>query len=300
MVRFWKRLTNALKSTANPAGAMPESSPLPPLQTPIGTSAASDVVLKIQNRLVHDFPSAVTALNIFKGIWVSKLPGEFSTYEGGGSAPLFEDTRIPQSIPFLGSMEGKRVLDLGPLEGGQSYVANKLGAKHVTAVETNALLFLKCLVVKEVLGMKNVSFLCGDAVEYLKKTSDEFDICLCCGILYHMVDPVDLISAIANKIERILIWTHYYDDVARERNKISHTSSMKRALGKRSFTYYKQEYREGFTTNVYCGGMETFSSWMTRKDILECLDECGFKSTEVLGDGDSISGPWMLVAAKKG
>lgn len=253
---------------------------------------------KIADRLVNRFPSAETALDIFKGIWISKFPGELATYEAG-SAPLFEDMRIPAALPYLGSLVGKRVLDLGPLEGGQAYVAEKLGALHVTAVETNALLYLKCLVAKEVLGMKNVQFLCGDAVEYLKKTEEHFDVCICSGILYHMVDPIELIDLIAKKINKILIWTHYYDDLDPTRNKISHTGSVEKSYNSRTYTYHKQEYREGFTTNVYCGGAETYSSWMSKADILIGLSECGFTTVNVLGDGDSISGPWILLAATK-
>jgi 2-polyprenyl-3-methyl-5-hydroxy-6-metoxy-1,4-benzoquinol methylase len=253
---------------------------------------------KIANRLVHRYPSPETALDIFKGIWISKFPGELSAYEGG-AAPLFEDMRIPAAVPYLGSFAGTNVLDLGPLEGGQAYVAEKMGASRVVAVETNALLYLKCLVSKEVLGMKKVQFLCGDVVEYLKKTEEIFDICLCCGILYHMVDPVELIDLISQRIGKVLLWTHYYDDVNLERNKISHTGSLQKTFKSKTYTYHKQEYREGFTTDVYCGGAETYSSWMSKSDILDAFNAFGFETVNVLGDGDSISGPWILLTAVK-
>jgi|KBSMisStandDraft_5_1062788.scaffolds.fasta_scaffold526916_2 hypothetical protein len=267
-------------------------------ETDTPPTEAKEAGFVIQNRLVHEFPSRTTALDIFKGIWISKFPGDLASYEGG-PAPLFEDTRIPQSEPHLGTFAGKRVLDLGPLEGGQAYVAERAGAEHVTAVETNALNYLKCLVAKEVLGMKKVSFLCGDVVEFLRHTTDPFDICVCCGILYHMVDPVELIGLVGAKIDKVLIWTHYYDPVDTARNKVTHTVRSTKAVDGVEYTYHRQEYGAGFSTNVYCGGLENYSSWMSKEDILKCLQQSGFGSATVLGDGDSISGPYVLIAASK-
>jgi hypothetical protein len=281
-----------------PDAAAEAVEPNPVSTTPVHPAASAESGFKIANRLVHDCPSPQVALDIFKGIWISKFPGDLAAYEGG-PAPLFEDSRIPASEPIFGSYEGRRVLDLGPLEGGQAYVAERLGASHVTAVETNALNYLKCLVAKEVLGMKNVSFLCGDVVEYLKNMRDPFDVCICCGILYHMVDPVELIALIAEKIDKVLIWTHYYDPIDLSRNKISHTKSTSKEFKGRTYTYHRQEYGAGFSTNVYCGGMEEYSSWMSKEDILASLDQSGFKDVHVLGDSDTVSGPCILIAATK-
>ena len=82
----------------------------------------------------------------------------------------------------------------------------------MTAVEANAKAFLKCLVVKELLGLDRCSFLCGDAVEYLSASDQHFDLCIACGILYHMVEPVRLIDLISRRARRVVMWTHFYDD----------------------------------------------------------------------------------------
>jgi hypothetical protein len=115
------------------------------------------------------------------------------------------------AIEALGGVSGAKCVELGPLEGGHSYMLENAGAKSVTAVEANKDAYLKCLIVKELLGLQRCSFLCGDAVEYLKATDEKFDVCWCVGILYHMVDPVQLIDLTSQRASRLCMWTHYYD-----------------------------------------------------------------------------------------
>ena len=129
--------------------------------------ANDGIIFHIADLMVLKNPTPQTAIDIFKGTWLSKFPGKFETYEAG-SMPLFDDQRIPQATKYLGSIEGLNVLDLGPLEGGIAYTLEKMGAKSVISVEANPIYFLKCLIFKEILGMTRSRFLCGDAVEYLK------------------------------------------------------------------------------------------------------------------------------------
>ena len=62
--------------------------------------------------------------------------------------------------------------------------------------------------------MQRVKFLCGDFIEYMKSDScPQFDIGVASGVLYHMVNPVELISLLANCCQaHLFLWTHYYDD----------------------------------------------------------------------------------------
>lgn len=258
-----------------------------------------EVIFKIEDRLIQQNPTPQIALDIFKGTWISKLPAGYEQYEAG-SIPLFADTRVPDSIPFLGPITDKTVLDLGPLEGGQAYVLEKLGAKLVISVEANTILYLKCLIAKEILNMQKVHFLCGDVIEYLKNTTEQFDMCVASGILYHMADPIELLWQISQKINKLLIWTHYFDERNTARNILtSFKGALSHEFMDQTYLYHRQEYGEGFDTEVYCGGTAQFSNWLSEESILRALKEFGYTTINILQDGNSVNGPFILLTANK-
>jgi len=84
-----------------------------------------------RSRFETKAPHHQNAIDIFKGGWASNLsevlPGAIS-----GDVPLFvADGRPRAAAAGLGQggrLDGMRVLELGPLEGGHSYALEKLGA----------------------------------------------------------------------------------------------------------------------------------------------------------------------------
>ncbi|MHB8594153.1 MAG: class I SAM-dependent methyltransferase, partial [Acidimicrobiales bacterium] len=107
-----------------------------------------------------------------------------------------------------------RVLELGPLEGGHSYMLDCLGASGVTAIEANQRAYLRCLIAKELLGIPSARFLCGDFMAYLQdavRRGASWDLCVAVGVLYHQKDPVSLLELATQVSDRLLLWTHYYD-----------------------------------------------------------------------------------------
>jgi len=262
-------------------------------------ATADGTIFKIDDRLVIKNPTPQTALDIFKGTWISRFPGEFAHYEAG-ETPLFDDGRIPLCAPYLRGIEGKTALDLGPLEGGQAYVLEQMGAKSVVSVEANSILYLKCLIAKEILGMDRTHFLCGDVVEFLKNTPEHFDVTVASGILYHMADPVELLWLLSQKTDHLMIWTHYFDETNAERNKITSFKEVtQHDFNDVRYNYHRQEYGVGFKTNVYCGGTKQHSSWMSRAGIETALKEFGYRDVNILQDGDSSNGPFVLLTATR-
>ena len=263
-------------------------------------SDTENLIFTTENRIVVTAPTPQTALDIFQGTWISKLPAEFARYTAG-STPLFDDTRISQGVPHLGPVKDLDVLDLGPLEGGQAYVLEQQGARSIISVEANAILYLKCLVVKEILGMSRTKFLCGEATEYLKSPScPRFDLAICSGILYHMDDPIELLRLLSTKTDKLLIWSHYFDQERPERNVIqSFRQTAKREFLGKVHTYHRQEYGGGFSTKVFCGGTATHSNWMERDSILTVLGDVGYDDVNVTSEGDSANGPFILLTARK-
>jgi hypothetical protein len=256
----------------------------------------------ILDAYVRSAPSAQNAVDIFKGEWASRFPAALGIPVEAGGIPLFEDGRITGAIEQLGGVAGMRVLELGPLEGAHSYMLELYGAASVTAIEANTRAYLKCLITKELLNLQRVKFLCGDFVEYLKATSERFDLILANGVLYHMRNPVELLSLLARHTNRVNMWTHYYDDRVQSdkhlRNKFP--SSAAAEVDGFRHSLFRQEYQVSLGAPGFCGGSEEYSNWLSRSDLLSCLSHFGFKDIRIdYEEPDHPHGPCFAIIATK-
>jgi 2-polyprenyl-3-methyl-5-hydroxy-6-metoxy-1,4-benzoquinol methylase len=268
--------------------------PAAPQASPPVAAPASDV-----NRHYVDWlPRAENAFRIFEGEWTSSLPG-FNT---GGKAKLFEDGRIAWYEEKLGSFAGKRVLELGPLEGAHTTMMTHRGAE-VLAIEANQRAFLRCLAVKEVLDLQGAKFLLGDFVRYLSENPPNFDFVLASGVLYHMRDPVGLLRAIAAVTDAIGLWTHYFDPEAlAEKGRVPQNFTLQPRrvqVGSRQIELYDQKYLESLKWSGFCGGTAPGSAWMTRDGILGVLEDAGFVTEAGVEQRDHPNGPAFCVFARR-
>jgi hypothetical protein len=247
-------------------------------------------------------PSAQNALDIFKGDWLSALPVPL-TGLNAGSLPLFADERLRWGIQALGGVDGLRVLELGPLEGAHTWMLEQAGASSVVAIEANRRAYLKCLVVKELLGLQRARFLCGDFVEYLRDTSESFDLCLASGVLYHLADPAGLVARVARVAPRLFIWTQYYDQDAIARNpRVARRFTASAPASSEGFvhTLYRFEYRRSRVFTSFCGGPASSSCWMTRDDILACCRHFGYDTMTVgCEEPAHPNGPSLALVARR-
>jgi hypothetical protein len=248
-------------------------------------------------------PSPQNAVDLFRGEWASSLPAVGEIDLKSGQTPLFDDRRIHWGDEQLGFRD-KRVLELGPLEGGHSYLLERKGAVSVLAIEANARAYLKCLIVKELYGLNRCSFVLGDFVEFLKTCGDRFDCCIAAGVLYHMQDPVELISLISKVADQALIWTHYYDTQTLKRRTRIGTPRFgpEEQAVYQGFTYAraKQHYALGLQRLAFCGGTAKHSYWMKRNGIIEALNHFGFRTVKIsFDDHGHRNGPAFCLACSK-
>jgi hypothetical protein len=258
--------------------------------------------MDILESYIKTAPTSQNALDLFKGEWSSKFPASAGHLQAG-SAALFEDGRIDWALSQFGGCLDKQVLELGPLEGGHTYMLEQAGAAAITAIEANSRAYLKCLVTKEVLQLKRSKFLFGDFVEFLKANTAQFDICIASGVLYHMPNPVELIALAAQVTNQMMIWTHYYDEAILAQ--IPHYAG-KFAPGEASeyqnfqHTLYRQGYGAALDWAGFCGGGQSFSHWLSREDIIRCCQHFGFRQVETnFEQPDHPNGPSFAIAAKK-
>jgi hypothetical protein len=256
------------------------------------------------NALCRAEPSPKNAVDIFAGQWSSEFPAPYAELTGA-TTRLFEDGRIAWAEEQFGGMKAMRVLELGPLEGGHTYMLDRLGAAEVTAIEANEGAYLRCLIAKELLGMPSARFLCGDFMPYLRHAvarEDRWDLCLAIGVLYHQQDPVALLGAATRVSDRLLLWTHYYDaDSMRDHPKVASafTSAHEVTTDGFAHTLHRRHYGAAGKLGGYCGGLSNWASWMPRADILRALDHFGFELIGLSEDADHVNGPSLTLAARR-
>ena len=219
-------------------------------------------------------PSHQNALDIFSGGWASDLshvlPGAIS-----GDVPLFADSRPNAAAEGLGRngrLDGMRVLELGPLEGGHSYALEKLGA-DVLAIESNADAYLKCLIAKEITGIK-ARFMLGDVTEFLNSTRERFDLVFACGVLYHMRDPITVVENISRVTDRCYVWSCVFDEThyhGPPRHKLSDPRHPTMEL-------WEANYGRSSMDPKFWGGNGAYARWMRANDMMSLFDHHGLKT----------------------
>lgn len=249
-------------------------------------------------------PGPQQVLDVFRGEWSSAMPQGLGLRTEPGQARLFADDRVTWAVTLAGGVAGRRILEIGPLEGGHSWMLEQAGAAEVVAVEANTRSFLKCLCVKEVLGMRAVRFLLGDGVAFMERDPGGWDMVFASGILYHMQDPAALLRLLPRMAPRLLLWTHYFDEaVIRGSRALAHKFGRLEHGTSDGFDYefVEQSYKEALAWSGFCGGSAPTSRWLTRRSILGLLGHLGYGRIEVSFDTpDHPNGPAFAVYAEAG
>lgn len=282
------------EAVESPAAAA-EPTPVPPQELAPPAAAA------ILDQYVLAEPTDQNIVDIFANEWSSRFPASSDLVTRPGAAGLFEDERVLWAQEKLGSFEGRQILELGPLEGGHSYMFQQAGAERVIAIEANTRAFLKCLCVKEIFDLDRVEFKLGDFMSYLEKADLSYDMVFASGVLYHMEDPLLLLDLMSRVSDRLFLWTHYYDAeplLSREdyANKFEPVQTAEHQ-GFR-YEYSTQSYQHALDWSGFCGGPKTVSKWLTRESIEGALRHLGYTSLHVAFDErDHPNGPSFAICA---
>lgn len=232
----------------------------------------------ILDSYVKAAPTPQNAVDIFKGEWSSILPPDCGA-DSGGRALHYDDARLTWFLDQIGGASGKDILELGPLEGGHSWMCEQAGARSITAVEANTRAYLKCLIAAQITGLQRTRTLLGDFVDYLKEEQRVWDIGLACGVLYHMRQPAELIDLLSRRCRDVFVWTHYHDpERARTDDNLRRTmgeTEVQEHAGFRSETVRKI-YGDALGWQGFCGGPAEFARWLSRDDLLRAFDHFGF------------------------
>jgi hypothetical protein len=252
----------------------------------------------IQEGYVVSAPSPQQTVDVFKGLWSSRIPIEGVTT---GASELFNDGRINWFLQHIGSVEGKRILELGPLEGGHTYMLTRAGAA-VTAIEANTNAYLRCLAVKELLKIEGADFLLGDFTAFLEADKGaRYDAILASGVLYHLSDPLKTLQKLMARTDNLCIWSMFYDEhietlPADSVGRTSFTGEVRqRTLGDDTIAYHMRTYYGTAHGPGFSGGVEEGSVWLRREALEALLRRHGYTVTvEFASSGDLGSSACVL------
>lgn len=258
-----------------------------------------------RKRFWTEEPSHRNAVTLYDGQWASDLAEVLPGLTHAGTPMFFLDERPRQAAKSLGvdgRFEGYDVIELGPLEGAHSYQLEKLGARRIVAIESNAEAFQRCVLVKNMIGLDRTTFLLGDCTAYLKAGGAKVDMIFASGILYHMHDPLDLIAQVAKRTDRLFLWTQYYDAAFRYRNgrPLDHREVERSGAGAvdaPDVALYEYRYRRKRFRVDFRGGNRETTRWLSLDGIVAALKHYGFDKVEIIVNEPTESGPAASLAA---
>jgi hypothetical protein len=235
-------------------------------------------------RFVFDHPSHANAFQLRRGGW--KFGFDDMTV-AAIRKHVAQDVRPQWTAEVFEGFREFRVIELGPQDGFITAGLEAFGIGSIISVEANVDSFLRCLILKNALGLK-ATFLLGDFLSYLETPDLRADAIYGSGVLYHLKDPVDFIQRCSEVADHLYLWTFHYDAEAIGND--AHESQCfvgrtEHHVGDQTFGYHKRLYHPEIRANPsYAGGIEQYANWMTLTDIEAALKMSGFEIRRSIPD----------------
>jgi SAM-dependent methyltransferase len=214
------------------------------------------------------------------GPWIYQFQIGGQTYGGGISA--IGDERVERFFRYAPRLES--ILELGSLEGAHSFIfAQQPGMKRVVALEAREKNLGKARFVQELLEIRNVEFFQANLEHVDLTTFGKFDAVFCCGLLYHLPEPWELLKQLPAVAPILFIWTQYArEDEARDLGN-----------GLRGKTHIEGGSDEPLS------GMSPTAIWLTLDSLRDALAASGYRSVEIIYDDPAhANGPAVTIGAR--
>ncbi|HEY2615472.1 MAG TPA: class I SAM-dependent methyltransferase [Chthoniobacterales bacterium] len=200
----------------------------------------------------------------------------------GGAISAVSDARLDQFFRF--APNATNILELGALEGAQTFIlAERAGVKKVIALEGRAANLRKARFVQKLLGVENAIFEQANLEEADLSAYGQFDAVFCCGLLYHLPKPWELIQRLPSIAPMLFLWTAY----AAENEAQELPNGMRGKI-----------HVEG-GPNEPLSGLSPTSTWLTLESLITLLTTSGYASVHVIhNDLTHVNGPAVTIGAK--
>jgi SAM-dependent methyltransferase len=213
-----------------------------------------------------------TAHNLVLADGTMSIPGEI----------LLEEHPLPQAVLrtleafFPNRQNGEfSVVDLGCLEGGYTALFARAGfaALGIDGRQAN---IDRCEFGPGQLGLPDLRFVCDD-VHNLEQYGS-FDVTFCCGLLYHLDDPVNVLRMIGNVTRRVLILqTHFStDEIPARFPNLSEMTSHEGVQGRWYSEHPEDATEEEMLSQAWSSIGNRRSFWVEKRHLLKAMIEAGF------------------------
>jgi hypothetical protein len=250
------------------------------------------------DRYVLSAPCWQNAVDAVSG-WNTAFPPHYKA----GALATYQDRRIQWAMECFGSLEGRHVLELGPLEGRHTAMLEAAGAR-IDAIEANRLAFMRCLITKEIEGLTRSKFWLGDFMKALESWDQSYDLIIACGVLNRLKDPLRLLELAARRSQAIYIWTHVVTEEALppsdlRRNTFASADEIHPFHGVDVRAYRRTDgYAEDDV--AFCRDTDDGQRWLHRDDLIEAVKQVGFPSIRTNDDEPNTHfGPALSIFAQK-
>jgi hypothetical protein len=140
-------------------------------------------------------------------------------------------------------------------------------------------------------------------VEFLKAhPSTRWDFVLASGVLYHMLDPFELLGLMARATDRLAIWTHYFDEAILMSPPMARqfaSPAVPVRVGDDEYVLHGRAYGEALEWGGFCGGPAVSANWIERAHPMHHLGQLGFDRIDITFDEpDHRNGPSLLLFAQ--
>lgn len=175
------------------------------------------------------------------------------------------------------------VLDLGALEGGLSFEMAREGW-NATGVEGRADNFRKASLIASYYALPNLRFVQKDVKELTPDADGVFDVILCCGLLYHLDQPVAHLRQLESLLAPdglLFLDTHVAPD-EQAASYATHEASLSEPV---TFPDGSHEYEGRWWSEPSEGDLRermwsaisnARSMWLTRRSLIRALYHSGF------------------------
>jgi Methyltransferase domain len=197
--------------------------------------------------------------------WVYQFRIGDCNYGGGISA--VGDPRLDHFFRFAPEVE--TIIELGALEGAQTFImADRPGVKRILALEGREKNLRKARFLQELLQIRNVEFAQANLEQADLTTFGTFDAVFCCGLLYHLPEPWQLLKQLPAVAPVLFLWTIYAPEAE------------------------AHDLGNGFRGKIHVeggldeplSGLSPTATWLTLDSLRELLAKCGYERVEVLDD----------------
>jgi SAM-dependent methyltransferase len=184
--------------------------------------------------------------------------------------PLLKFSKEFLGLVFPQGFAGKRLVDLGCLEGGYAVEFARAGFEAL-GIEVRASNFENCRRVKAGTNLPNLSFACDDVLNLANYGS--FDVVFCCGVLYHLDQPRKFVELIAQVCRRVaIIDTHIAKTERNPEFRLSEITENEGWKG-RWFAELDDSKRHDDKWSSW-GNRKSF--WLMQRDLMQGLLAIGF------------------------